>query len=114
MANEVLFQSDYWFANTYSKRIETIQNFIEADDQRTLIIIDITVTNVREIMDVLNNEWSLPFVRLVLGNPDQPFGVFEYNTTSEHCKKTIYHVESLDKLTLTLIKRLKPILAIFT
>jgi hypothetical protein len=110
--SQSLFQSDYWFASTYSQRIETIQNFIEADGQRTLLIID-TATNVKEIMDTLNNEWSLPFVRLILGDPDK-LEVYEYNFTEDHCNKSIFVLKYLDKNTLDLIKRLTPILAIFT
>jgi hypothetical protein len=112
---DVLFQSDYWFASTYSQRVETIQNFIEADGQRTLIIIDTAVTNVRQIMDTLRDEWELPFVILVLGHPDKPFGVFEYNPIEGRpANKIIYQLESLDALALNAIKRSKPILAIFT
>ena len=111
--SQCLFQSDYWFASTYSQRIETIQNFIEADGQRTLIIIDTAETNVRQIMDTLRDEWELPFVRLILGDPDE-LEVYEYNFTEGNCNKSIFVFKSLDKNTLDLIKKLTPILAIFT
>ena len=109
---DVLFQSDYWFASTYSQRVETIQNFIEEDSQRTLIIIDNAGTDVKVIIDILNKEWQLVFLRLVIGNPDD-LEIHEYNLNDGPCNKTIYVLKSLDKMSLNLIERLTPILAIF-
>ena len=110
---DVLFQSDYWFASTYSQRVETIQNFIE-DDQRILVIIDFnTHTDVRGILNTLNDEGQIPcFVRLILNNSE--LEVYEYNFTEGVCNKNIYVLHKFNNTATGLIKRLTPILAIFT
>jgi len=114
MANEVLFQSDYWFANTYSQRVETIQNFIE-DDQRVLVIIDSRLHNdIRTILNILMEEEQIPsYLRLVIGNPEKPLEVYEYNFNQGICNKTIYVLSKLNNMATALIKRVKPVLAIF-
>jgi hypothetical protein len=117
MASEVLFQSYYCFASSYNQKIEVICNFVETDEGiRTLVIIDSsTQTNLITILNILTEDDQVPcYVRLVLGNPDVPLEVYEYNFNEGTCNKTIYVLPKLNNMATNLIKRLKPILAIFT
>jgi len=110
----VPFQNDYWFASTYSQRVEAIQGFLESDiNTRTLIILDIhSRNNTKEILEVLHEEEQIPCrVRLILGTPEIPLEVYEFEGGAEN--KSIFVVRSLDKITLSLIQNRKPTLAIF-
>lgn len=111
------FQRDYWFANTYVQKANVIQDFVETDDNiRTLLIIDSGIqSTTREILNSLVEDGTVPcFVRLVLGNPKAPLEVYEYNFTYGICDKTIYVLPKLNNMATSLIKRVKPVLAIFT
>jgi len=116
MADDVVFQSDYWFASSYSQKVEAIQDFLETDEGiRTLVIIDsTTLSDVKEILEDLNYAGQIPpYLRFVIGNPEKPLEVYEYNFTDGICEKTIYLLKRLDNMATGLIKRVKPILAIF-
>jgi hypothetical protein len=113
---DVLFQSDYWFASNYSQRVEVVQNFVETDEGiRSLVIIDFNgQNNLKEILNTLSEEDQIPcYVRLVIGNPESPLEIYEYNFSQGTCNKTIYLLRRLDNMATALIKRVKPILALF-
>jgi hypothetical protein len=112
---DVPFQRDYWFASTYVQKADVIQDFVESDEEiRSLLILDSGIQgSTREILNSLDG--TIPcFVRLVIGNPEEPLEVYEYNFTYGICSKTIYVLPKLNNMATGLIKRLKPVLAIFT
>jgi hypothetical protein len=114
---DIPFHRDYWFASTYSQRVDVIQDFVESnEDIRTLVIIDSRLHNdIRTIMNILMEEEQIPsYVRLVIGNPEKPLEVYEYNFNQGICNKTIYVLSKLNNMATALIKRVKPSLAIFT
>jgi hypothetical protein len=111
------FQRDYWFAHTYDERADVIQDFVESGEEfRTFVILDSGVqSSTREILDSLMENEKIPcFVRLVIGHPDTPLEVYEYNFAYGICSKTIYVLPKLNNMARILIKRLMPVLAIFT
>ena len=113
---DIPFQSNYWFASSYSQRVEVVQEFVQSDETiRTLVIIDYTYTSLREILNILMEEDQIPgYVRLVIGNPDSPLEFYEYNFSQGICNKTIYVLSKLNNMATALIKRVKPVLALFT
>ena len=114
---DVPFQREYWFASTFNERADVIQDFVETGEEiRTLLILDSGIHhNTREILNLLMDDGTIPcFVRLVIGNPEAPLEIYEYNVTYGICNKTIYVLPKLNNMATSLIKRVKPILAIFT
>lgn len=106
----------YWFASSYSQRIETLQNFLETDEYiRTLVVLDIYSANdVKGMLESLDNQEQIPCnVRLVLGTPETPLEIYEFEAGELLERKTIFVVRNLDEITLRLIKNTSPILAIF-
>lgn len=107
----MLFQSDYWFAQCLSQRIETIQTFLSEDEGiKTLIIIDVhSINDTEHIIDHLDKEGELPcVVELIIGLHKLVFAKDDCPT------KTIYVCKDIDDATLDLMKNVHPILAIFT
>jgi len=107
----MLFQSDYWFAQCLSQRIETIQMFFSEDEGvKTLIIIDVHSINDTEcILDRLDKDGELSCV------VELTIGVHKIVFAKDDCpNKTIYVCKDIDDVTLDLMKNVHPILAIFT
>ena len=113
----MLFQSDYWFAENYSQRVETIQDFIQTDDGiRTLIILDKGKTgDARKILDYLRDEEQMPcHVKLVIGLHEEASQIHMIVPSIDiESKKTIYIINDFDSASIALFRNLQPILAIF-
>ena len=111
----MLFQSDYWVANKYSEKKETIQQFLETDEGiKSLVVIEMGSNN--HVQNILN-ESEIP-CNLILITESNTI-IYEPDGEGEEAKetlqtKTIYIRHGMDDDTIRLIINLQPILAIFT
>jgi hypothetical protein len=110
-------QSSYWLASDYSERVDAIHDFLQADkDVRILVVLDKGKTrDAKDILDYLNLMGQLTFyVRLIIGTRDEAIKIHKFNPdTRDEFIKTIYIVDDFNTATTTLVKILRPVLAIF-
>ena len=102
----MLFQSDYWFASTWNEKLETLKNFIgSSEDIVTLCIIG--KDDVQAILDTISPA-DIPCNLALITESEANF----IKRPSKYAK-TIYVSSGFDANTITLMKKLYPILAIF-
>jgi len=110
-------QSSYWLASDYSERVDAIHDFIQADkDVRILVVLDKGKRrDAKDILDYLNLMDQLTcYVRLIVGTHDTPLQIYKFNPDArEEFIKTIYIIDDFNTATTTLVKILRPVLAIF-